>query len=187
MRPRDTVVIFTRLPRLGTVKTRIARTLGAVRARTLHRRLVLRTLHRLARDRRWRTVLAVTPERGGWREWPRTVPRMGQGLGDLGRRMGQCLRATAALRTILVGTDIPDISASAVARGFKALGRARFVFGPAPDGGYWLIGWRRLAAWPRRALTKVRWSSSHALADSQQSLGGARVALVDLLADVDTV
>ena len=161
--------------------------IGAVAARQLHRRLVLRTLGRLASDRRWRTVLAVTPDRGGWREWPRRLPRLGQGRGDLGRRMGRCLRRCARPRAVLVGTDIPGISAAAVARAFKALGRCPFVFGPARDGGYWLIGWRRLAAWPRGALTGVRWSSAEALADSRASLNGARVARVDTLDDLDVL
>ena len=188
MRRRNTVIIFTRLPVLGTVKTRVARQIGAVAARTLHRRLVRRTLRRLAPDRRWRTVLAVTPERGRWREWPHALPRLSQGPGDLGRRMGHCLRACAGPRAVLVGTDIPDISAAAVARAFRALGRARFVFGPARDGGYWLIGWRRLGAWPRGALGQVRWSTPHALADSRASLGPRCAGvLVDWLDDLDTV
>ncbi len=187
MRHRNTLIIFSRLPRLGTVKTRLARVAGAVAARQLHRRLVLRTLRRLAHNRRWRTVLAITPERGHWREWPRRLPRLAQGPGDLGQRMGHCLRRSAAPRAVLVGTDIPEISAAAIARAFKALGQARFVFGPARDGGYWLIGWRRLGAWPRRALTDVRWSSVDALADSWASLGRSNVTMVDTLDDFDTL
>ncbi len=183
MRSRDTVIVFTRLPRLGTVKTRIARVHGAVAARLLHRRLVLRAVRRLVAVRRWRVVLAVTPDGGGWREWPRALPRITQGRGDLGRRMGRCLVRCARPRAVLVGTDIPELSTGAVARAFQALGRRRFVFGPAEDGGYWLIGWRRGAAWPWRALSRVRWSTAQALADSMVGLGPA--ALVDCLGDLD--
>ena len=72
-----------------------------------------------------------------------------------------------------------------IARAFAALGHAPFVFGPAEDGGYWLIGWRR-GTWPSAALQHVRWSSRHALADSIASLHrGTRVALVDRLRDLD--
>ena len=60
------------------------------------------------------------------------------------------------------------------------------VFGPAPDGGYWLVGLRRPNPLPAGLFDGVRWSTEHALADSVRSLGTARVAYVDELADVDT-
>jgi hypothetical protein len=99
--------------------------------------------------------------------------------------MARSLRAGACSRAVLVGTDIPEISASAVAHAFRLLGRTSFVFGPAADGGYWLIGWRRRAAWPWRALSRVRWSTAHALADSLCGLGP--VLLAETLKDLDTL
>jgi glycosyltransferase A (GT-A) superfamily protein (DUF2064 family) len=98
--------------------------------------------------------------------------------------MGRALRTLARPRAVLVGSDIPDMTPAAIARAFAALGRARVVFGPAVDGGYWLIGWRR-GVWPCGALGAVRWSTRHALADSRASLGHTSVALVDRLADLD--
>jgi glycosyltransferase A (GT-A) superfamily protein (DUF2064 family) len=140
---------------------------------------------RLASGRRWRTVLAVTPDGAGWRAWPRGLARVPQGGGDLGQRMGHALRRLARPRAVLIGSDIPAASRPAIARAFAALGRSRCVFGPAADGGYWLIGWRR-GPWPRGALARVRWSTVHALADSRAGLpASAAVALVDRLADLD--
>jgi len=181
MRHRDTLILFIKQPRLGTVKTRLARDLGAVTARQVYARLLGSTLQRLARDRRWRTVLAVTPDGARWRDW-RGLPRVEQGTGDLGARMTRALRRLARPRAVLVGSDVPGISAAAVARAFRTLGSTPFVFGPAPDGGYWLVGWRR-GAWPRGALQGVRWSTAHALADSLRTLPGA--IQVDALADID--
>lgn len=190
MSPRtaNTLIIFVKAPRLGTVKTRLAAVLGDGAARRIYRRLMRTTLRRLGADRRWRTVLATTPPGVDWHEWPRRLERRPQSRGDLGARMGGALRDCARPRAVLVGTDIPGISAAAVARAFRALGTARFVFGPGEDGGYWLIGWRR-GPWPRGALTGgVRWSSPDALADSVRSLGGpGQVTLVDRLADLDTI
>ena len=60
------------------------------------------------------------------------------------------------------------------------------MFGPAPDGGYWLVGLKRTGAVPAGFLDGVRWSSEHALADSIATLGPARIARVDTLRDVDT-
>ena len=73
-----------------------------------------------------------------------------------------------------------------VAAAFKTLGRHDAVFGPARDGGYWLVGLRRTGRIPPGLLRGVAWSTEQALAESIDSLGGLRVARVDTLADVDT-
>ncbi len=59
------------------------------------------------------------------------------------------------------------------------------VFGPAVDGGYWLVGMKR-RPWLRGVFADVRWSSPHALADTLANLAGRRVLLLDRLRDVDT-
>ncbi len=169
MRRRDTLIVFVRQPALGRVKRRLAADLGAVAARRIYAGLTRRALARLAGAPTWRTVLAVTPDCARWRGWPHRVARVGQGGGDLGARMGRALRRLARSRAVLIGSDIPEVTRPAIARAFAALGRARFVFGPATDGGYWLIGWRR-----------------GVLADSRATLPAATaVALVDTLTDLD--
>ena len=66
----------------------------------------------------------------------------------------------------------------------RALATHDAVFGPAPDGGYWLIGLGPRPA-PPGFLKGVRWSGPHALTDSRATLGDQRIAQLDLLADVD--
>jgi glycosyltransferase A (GT-A) superfamily protein (DUF2064 family) len=85
---------------------------------------------------------------------------------------------------VLIGSDIPGVTAADIAAAFRALGRAQAVFGPAEDGGYWLVGFgpRR----PARPFAGVRWSTEHALADTLSNCAGHRVALVRRLRDVDT-
>jgi len=175
----DTVIIFARAPRLG-VKKRLAKGIGAMEALRFYRAQLAATL-RAARDRRWRTVLAVTPDHARAR-WPRGVARIGQGQGDLGMRMARALARYR--RAVLVGSDIPGLSRADLAAAFRALSRADSVFGPAEDGGYWLVGHgpRR----PARPFAAVRWSSEHALADTLANFAGRRVALLRRLRDVDT-
>ena len=68
---------------------------------------------------------------------------------------------------MLVGSDIPGLTRRAHRRRpFALLGRHDVVFGPASDGGFWLIGRRH---WPPR-FGKVRWSSPHALDDALANL-----------------
>jgi rSAM/selenodomain-associated transferase 1 len=176
----DTVVVFARAPRLGVVKRRLARGIGAMAALRFYRAQLAATL-RQACGGGWRTILAVTPDHGRTR-WPRRLPMVSQGQGDLGVRMDRALRLHR--RAVIVGSDIPDFAQSDILAAFRALGRADAVFGPAEDGGYWLVGLgpRR----PARPFDKVRWSSEHALADTLANFRGRRVALLRTLRDVDT-
>lgn len=176
----DTVIVFARAPRLGAVKRRLARDIGAMAALRFHRGQLAATLA-VARDPRWRTELAATPDRARAR-WPRRVARIPQGGGDLGARMARALARHR--RAVLVGSDIPGLSRADLAAAFRALGRADAVFGPAEDGGFWLVGFgpRR----PARPFAQVRWSSATTLADTLARCAGRRVALLRTLRDVDT-
>jgi rSAM/selenodomain-associated transferase 1 len=180
VRPR--LVIFAKAPRLGTVKTRLARDIGSVAALRFYANTMRRITRRLARDPRWDTVLAVTPGPGGW---PAGIPRIAQGTGDLGKRMDRVMRTAPPGPVVIIGTDIPDIEPRHIAEAFARLGDHQAVFGPADDGGYWLIGLRRRPFTPR--LTgPVRWSSEHALADTRRLLGaGVTTAMLETLTDVD--
>ena len=175
-------------PRPGRVKTRLARDIGSVAATWWVRHQTARLLRRL-RDPRWDLVLAVAPDFAGLtsRAWPSDLERMPQGPGDLGIRMARVMRSRPPGPVCIVGGDIPGITPAHVARAFATLGRQDAVFGPAPDGGYWLIGMKRTSAVPPNFLQGVRWSTEHALADSRETLPGARIGLVDTLQDVDTI
>lgn len=180
MRPR--LVIFAKAPRLGTVKTRLARDIGPVAALQFYVNTMRRITRRLARDPRWDTVLAVTPGSGGW---PAGVPRIAQGGGDLGDRMDRVMRTVPPGPVVIIGTDIPDIEPRHIADAYARLGDHQAVFGPADDGGYWLIGLRRRPYTPRLA-GPVRWSTEHALADTRRLLGaGVTTAMLETLTDVD--
>lgn len=174
-------------PRPGRVKTRLARDIGTVAAAWWFRHQTRRLLRRLE-DPRWDLVLAVAPDREGMtsRVWPAHLPRWPQGPGDLGARMGRAFRGLPGGPLVIVGADIPGIRRDHVARAFRALGQADAVIGPAPDGGYWMIGLARRRPPPPRLLTGVRWSTEFARADTLATLAGLRVTEVEWLADVDT-
>jgi hypothetical protein len=180
---RDTVFVFARAPRLGAVKRRLARDLGDRAALDFHRRTMVALLLSLVADSRFRTVLAVTPDRARFPLSVR-VARAGQGSGDLGTRMHRAASRVPRGRVVIIGCDIPDARAADVLNAFRALGRADAVFGPAEDGGYWLVGLspRR----PGRPFSAVRWSTAQALSDTLGNFRGRRVAFLRTLRDVDT-
>lgn len=180
---------MTKSQRAGIVKRRLAREIGTTAATRFSRTCLAHTLLKLAGSTRWRTLLAVasdlgtTPWSGVHR--PRRIERLRQGNGDLGRRMQHLFRRLPPGPVLIVGCDIPGISAEEIAKAFRLLGNADAVLGPAADGGYWLVGLRRS---PRVLVpfAGVRWSSPEALADTLRNLKGRRVGFAATLADVDT-
>ncbi|QFT79335.1 2-phospho-L-lactate guanylyltransferase [Roseovarius sp. THAF27] len=184
---RRQLVVMLKEPRPGRVKTRLARDIGPVAATWWVRHQTTRLLRRL-RDPRWDLVLAVAPDVAGLssRAWPDDRERMPQGPGNLGDRMARVMRTRPPGPVCIIGGDIPGITPAHIARAFASLGRNDAVFGPAPDGGYWLIGMKRTRAVPATFLQDVRWSTEHALADSRATLPDSRIGLVDTLRDVDT-
>ncbi len=174
-------------PRAGRVKTRLGQEIGMVAAAWWFRHQV-RRLWRRIEDPRWQVVLAVAPDRAGMlsRVWPAHLMRWPQGQGDLGARMARVLRHAGGAPACVVGADIPDITRSHIAEAFSALGDHDAVFGPAPDGGYWLIGLKHPRVQPPSFLRRVRWSTEHALDDSVATLKGYRIARATTLRDVDT-
>lgn len=183
-----TLVVFAKAPALGRVKTRLARGIGQGEALAFYREALTCVLDRVARQPKWRTVLAVTPDAASRapRLWPLGVARRGQGHGDLGARMGRAFRALPRGPVVIVGADIPEMRADHIARAFATLGSADFVLGPAKDGGYWLIG-AKGAARGADMFANVRWSTPHALADTLANLRHWKVALLEPLDDVDDV
>lgn len=175
---RRHLVLFLRAPALGSGKRRLAAQIGDVAALRFQLLMLARLMRRLGRDRRWRLRVALTPDRA---RLP-GIASVRQGSGDLGARMRRALAACPAGPKVLVGADIPALSASHIAEAFRLLGRHDVAFGPAEDGGYWLVGVRHRPP----VFGRVRWSSPHALADTLANLPkGMSVGFAARLADVD--
>lgn len=185
---KQRLVVMVKEPRPGRVKTRLGKDIGMTASAWWFRHQT-RALLRRIQDPRWEILLAVAPDRAGLssRIWPAHLPRIAQGTGDLGARMARLLHGLPPGPVCIIGADIPGITRARIGEAFAALGSAQAVFGPAPDGGYWLIGMKRMQRPAPGILQGVRWSSEHALADSAASLGSARIAHVATLHDVDTV
>jgi len=176
------LVIFTRYPRLGTGKRRLAVQTGAVEALRFQRVSLANTLQRLGKDDRWTTWLAVTPDHSG--PWPRKYRVVPQGKGDLGARLARVARRLPIGPALIIGSDVPSITRELISQGFHLLEGHDAVFGPSTDGGYWAVGLRRR---PRTIdpFRDVRWSTQHALSDTLRNLQGCTVASLAPLDDVD--
>ena len=177
-------------PRAGCVKTRLGRDIGMTAAAWWFRHQTRRLIRHLSNDPRWQTVLAVSPDTQGLQSpiWPAHLPRWAQGSGDLGDRMGAIFADAPKGPVIIIGADIPGITPTLINDAFRQLGNNDVVLGPAPDGGYWLIGMKRGGrAKPRTPFANIRWSTDQTMADTLVNMDGFKVGYVDQLQDVDTV
>jgi uncharacterized protein len=186
------LIVMAKCPRAGRVKRRLARSIGDGEATRFARVCLSHTLFKLGGDPRWRISLAISPDSevmaglGLSSALPGRIERLPQGRGDLGARMQRLFRRLPPGPAIIVGADIPELDATAVAKAFRRLGTAHAVLGPSADGGYWLVGLLRSPR-PLAPFAKVRWSSPHALADTLRNLSGSRVAIAATMRDVDDV
>ena len=193
----ERLILFTRYPEPGTAKTRLVSLLGAEGAAEFQRRLTVHAAKAAAEAGRLRGLsLEIRHEGGGesrMRDWLGDgFTFRPQGSGDIGARMQTSLGdafAEGAPRAVLIGSDIPGLTSATVVRAFNALKHHDLVFGPAADGGYYLIG--MTAACFRRGTAylgpSIPWGSPDVLA---RTLGMARDArliftLLKTLADVD--
>lgn len=181
------LVVFLKVPRLGTVKTRLARDIGHVQACAFYRTLSKTILKRFGADRRWQGWIALTPDY-------ETLPQqyrngrwniVHQGPGDLGDRMNRIMHCLPPGPAVIIGSDIPGIQPEHIANAFQRLSHNDAVFGPATDGGYWLVGLKRRPIVPD-IFDNVRWSSEYALSDTLANFqSGQRIALLEELEDID--
>ncbi|NQU57437.1 MAG: glycosyltransferase [Rhodospirillales bacterium] len=187
MRKNRHLVVFAREPVLGRVKTRLGRDIGVLKATRFYRRTLTAVLGRL-QGGRWRCWLALSPDSAIARHrfWPKPFHPIKQGTGDIGVRMDRAMRRMPPGPVVIIGTDVPAIRPHHIEAAFRALGDHDAVFGPAVDGGYWLVGARRSPRLPD-LFSGVRWSSRQTLADSLLKLrkGGKKVALLETLEDID--
>ena len=180
------LIIMCKEPVMGRVKTRLGRDIGAATATGIYRSTLSHVAARLYCPARWRTMLAVAPNSAlASRMLPSKLARVPQGAGGLGSRLQYVVDQCSPGPLIIVGTDIPGIQARDIDAAFRRLGSHDAVFGPASDGGYWLVGLKRRSR-VSRPFHDVRWSSPHALSDTKKNLAGLRVAEIVSHDDVDT-
>lgn len=190
--PRATIVVFARAPEAGRVKTRLAASIGPGPALQVYRTLAERVVRALREVEGAQLVVRCTPDdrAADVLSWLGSDLRVEpQGDGDLGERMERAvaahLRADGA-SVIVVGTDAPDLDATVIEAALTRLATHDLVFGPALDGGYFLVGMRQLAP---EVFRDIPWSAPDTLDVSlaHAAAAGRRVALLDPLLDIDTV
>jgi uncharacterized protein len=158
------LVIMAKYPEPGRVKSRLAADIGNVQACELYAYFVLDLLESLS-GVAWSLRLALYPPEKK-EEMAKLigseVAQMPQRGGDLGERMTSAffdLFLEGFQKVVLIGSDTPDLPGDFISEAFDALTEYDAVIGPACDGGYYLIGFRR-TGFKEEIFTHISWSTS---------------------------
>jgi rSAM/selenodomain-associated transferase 2/rSAM/selenodomain-associated transferase 1 len=186
------IIIFARFPAPGRVKTRLAKDLGEEPAAEFYK-LCAEHVFEVSRKVPYDTNRYIfcsdkeDVERirhwAGWRFY-----YAAQTEGDLGERIEQGFATVfghGAQKAIILATDVPDLSAKIVDDAVRALNSCDVVVGPCHDGGYYLLGLKKLY---KELFVDVPWSTERVLNHTLSLIKslGLTVYLLPALTDIDT-
>jgi rSAM/selenodomain-associated transferase 1 len=175
-----TLLVIAKEPVPGRVKTRLTPPYTPGQAAVIAESALADTLDAVARTPAVRRVLALDGRPGRWLPPGfEVVPQRGDGLDE---RLANAF-ADVGGPTVLIGMDTPQVTPAMLERAGEHLEDSDAVFGPAADGGFWLLGLRE----PDPGLLRgVPMSRPDTGARQLERLKGKRVATLETLIDVDT-
>jgi rSAM/selenodomain-associated transferase 1 len=182
---KNLLLVFTRNPELGKVKTRLAKTVGAETALKIYTFLLERT-----RD----IAVKVTSDKAVYysvkiREkdiWDATIFQKHQQFGeDLGLRMLHAFKngfEAGYKKVMIIGSDLYDLTPKSIENAFVYLDKNEVVIGPAADGGYYLLGMNSLE---EKVFKNKDWGTETVRKDTLEDLKDKKVKLLEVKNDID--
>ena len=189
----SSVILFVRSPEKGKVKSRLAASIGGKVALEIYKGFVLDIVETL-KEGPYPFRIFFYPGSSGERvvKWLGKdfvyVPQRGAGIG---KRMENAFVQSFSMgveRAVLIGSDIPDLPNSVIHRAFSSLDKSDAVLGPASDGGYYLIGFKKASFLPD-VFHGIPWSTSSVYRETIEvfRLSKYRVHILRHWNDVDTL
>lgn len=183
---QDLLLIFTRNPEYGKVKTRIAKEIGEEKALNIYKFLLNKTLSATKN-------LDIVKEVFYSEEiikndiWPEKSFRKSLQKGkDLGERMENAFKGRfldGFEKIIIIGSDLYDLEKADLEQAFQKLDKSDFVLGPAKDGGYYLLGMKSFSP---QVFRRKSWGTSTVLRETLEDLKGQKIAFLEERNDIDT-
>jgi rSAM/selenodomain-associated transferase 1 len=177
------LIVFVKNKKIGQVKTRLAKTIGNEAALKVYEELINITKIEVSKLDSDKAVFFSEYEEEGWENFKKFVQK-GE---DLGEKMKNAFVEGFNQKydsIVLIGSDLPDISNEIMEEAFVKLEQEDFVFGPAQDGGYYLIGLNKIN---ENVFKNKPWSQSNLLEITLKELEENKVsfALLNTLNDID--
>jgi uncharacterized protein len=193
MTDKRCILLFVKLPEKGRVKSRLALHIGEDVALRLYENMVLDVINMLKRGRFPFRICFTPPDARdqmtGWlgQEYD-YLPQTGGHLGDRMEKAFACVFSGEVEKALLIGSDIPGLTTDLIDEAFTALLTSDAVIGPADDGGYYLMGFRKNTFTPG-IFHDIAWSTSAVFRETLEKLREASVTLHILpeMTDIDTL
>lgn len=181
------LLIFYRNPELGKVKTRLAATIGNEKALSIYLKLAEHTQNITEGLKADKLVFySHTIEKQD--QWPDEIYQKAvQSGNDLGERMLNAFKygvESGYKHICIIGTDCLELNQDIIQNAFNALAQHDVVLGPAKDGGYYLLGMKKVYS---DFFNNKQWSTQTVAHDTLLDVLQlkASVRLLPLLSDVD--
>ncbi len=188
------LLIFVKYPEPGKVKTRLAENIGSENAATLYREMAESIIYELSKPTDFKKIIFFDPpqRKDDMIRWLKFggfsfMPQEGKSLGErMSNAFNHAFSIGAAKKAVIVGTDCPQITMQTIAKAFDKLETSEAVLGPSYDGGYYLLGLRRLMP---DVFHDIDWSTNLVFDQTMKKLrnSGIRPECLEMLRDVDTV
>jgi rSAM/selenodomain-associated transferase 1 len=182
---KNLLIVFTRNPVLGKVKTRLAKTIGDQTALEIYTFLLERTRDIAAKVTADKAVYYSVKIREN-DIWDATIfQKHLQDGEDLGIRMLHAFKNGFEMgyeKVLIIGSDLYDLTSETVENAFMALENNEVVIGPAADGGYYLLGMNSLE---EKVFKNKDWGTATVKRDTLEDLKDKKVFLLAPLNDID--
>lgn len=182
---KNLLLIFTRNPEFGKVKTRLARDIGHQAALDIYKFLLAHTA-KICTPLDTEKAVYYSEEIPNDDLWNATVFQKKKQVGeDLGERMQNAFAEGFHLgysKIIIIGSDLYDIETKDLEQAFNVLNNHEIVIGPAEDGGYYLLGMKQLHP---KLFKNKNWGTATVLQDTINELKKSNYKLLEKRNDVD--
>lgn len=182
---KNLVMVFTRNPELGKVKTRLAKTIGEQSALNIYNFLLNHTETVIRNIDCDKAIYYSVKVRDNDIWDPSLYSKHLQQGKDLGKRMYNAFLdafSEGYKKVVIVGSDLYDLQPKHIENAFRKLDSYEVVIGPAEDGGYYLLGMKTIHS---QVFTTKEWGTSTVFENTINDLQNESVFLLEELNDID--
>lgn len=184
---KNLIIIFTRNPELGKVKTRLAASIGNENTLEIYNYLLNHTKNVVLNVKADRFVF-YTETINKNDIWDNNLfEKKLQNGNDLGEKMKNAFEegfSAGYKKVVIVGSDLFDLEASDIETAFTALENNQVVIGPAEDGGYYLLGLTKMI---NSVFENKKWSTETVFQDTINDIKHLKNSLLQTKNDIDTI
>ncbi|WP_050607054.1 TIGR04282 family arsenosugar biosynthesis glycosyltransferase [Clostridium niameyense] len=189
----NALIIMTRIPVAGKTKTRLMKILTGEQCASIHKSFLMDILNTTNFMKKNMDIYLTYSDEGPFSiieslipEYIKAFPQSGKILGEKMRNAIENLLDNGYDKVVLIGSDIPEVQPNNIEKAFEILDEKDVCFGPTMDGGYYLVGMKKMH--PIVFESDIKWGSKYVFDNTMGILNKAnlQVGFVDKYEDIDT-